>query len=347
MNLEKTIKYRNTWMALAIIWIVLTHSTLVVHNPVLLYIRQIGYGGVDLFIFASGLGCFYSLSKDSNINQFLKRRFNKIMPTFWCFLVFYFIYRKLNGGIGISAIIGNILCLQSFTFKGDSFNWYIDCLWLFYFLAPYIYFRTQKMQNHFNAIWFMLILLFFSIPFFRCDNLIIMVTRLPLFFMGMYVGRLSQKKDYKLSILSVVLLIIVMIFGIMMLKYFLIHYSKYLWSYGLYWYPFILITPGLCLCVSLFCMLIEKNIIGKGIIKILSVVGNHTLEIYLVHVLLFEIVKNSITNGDIINSNLLWVKCWLIIVIATITLKYITKIVVLLFEKIKKYCLLILKKRET
>jgi peptidoglycan/LPS O-acetylase OafA/YrhL len=71
------------------------------------------------------------------------------------------------------------------------------------------------------------------------------------------------------------------------------------------------------------------------------------LEIYLVHVLLFEIVKNSITNGDIINSNLLWVKCWLIIVIATITLKYITKIVVLLFEKIKKYCLLILKKRET
>ena len=336
MNLEKTIKYRNIWMAIAIVWVMLFHSSLLIHNSALSFIKQIGYGGVDIFMFASGLGCFYSLSKDSNPNQFLKRRFNKIMPTFWCFLVFYFIYKKLNGGIGISAIIGNILCLQSFTFNGNSFNWYIDCLWLFYFLAPYIYFRTQKMGNHFSAIWFVLILLLFSIPFFNCHNFIVMATRLPLFFMGMYMGKLSQKKDYKLSIPFVIILIIGMIFGIVMLKYSLVHYAKYLWNYGLYWYPFIFITPGLCLCISQLCLLIEKIFIGRGIIKIISVVGSHTLEIYLVHVLLFEIINNKITNGEIVNNNLLWMKSLLIVVIATVILKYLTKLVVFILDKIKK-----------
>ena len=185
MELNKIIKYRNIWMAFAIIWVILFHSSIIIHSSTLEFIKQIGYGGVDIFIFASGLGCYYSLYKNSNSYDFIKRRFVKLMPTFWCFLVVYVIYYRLNGGIDIGAIIGNILCIQTFTTNGNAFNWYISCIWLFYFLAPYIYFHTNNIKTKMGAFGFIMFLLLFSVPFFifsivnnRNENIIIVFTYL-------------------------------------------------------------------------------------------------------------------------------------------------------------------------
>ena len=318
---------------MAIIWVVLFHSTMIIPNSIINSIKQLGYGGVDIFIFASGLGCFYSLNKNSNINEFLKRRFKKLMPTLLCFLAVYIVYKIFNGGIGISAIIGNILCVQTFTFKGNDFNWYISCIWLFYILAPYIYQYTNNIKTKKRAIMYVLFLLLFTIPFFRCNNLIIMITRLPLFFLGMYVGKLSTDKEYKLSKLSVVVSIVLMIIGIIGLKFCYTHYAKYLWSYGLYWYPFILITPGLCILISLICSYIDSKKQGKYVIKLFDCIGQNTFEVYLVHILIFEIIKNMVKNGKLINSNLLWIKCYGVVIICSILLKYFTRLVVYVFYK--------------
>ena len=333
MKLDKLIKYRSVWMALAIMWVVVFHSMMIMPNSILEFIKQIGYGGVDIFIFASGLGCYYSLSKDSNINKFLKRRFDKLMPTFWCFLVVFILYKKLHEGIGITAIIGNILCIQSFTLKGDSFNWYICCIWLFYFLAPYIYFHTKNIKTKFSVIMYILFLLLFSISFINCHDLIIMMTRLPLFFMGMYCAKLSKIRNYKLSKTSIILSIISMIIGLIILKYCYVNYYNYLWNYGLHWYPFILIVPGLCTSISLLCLLIDDKKIGKNIIKFLNVIGNNTFEVYLVHIFIFGIVKTKIINGTLVNSNRLWFKCIILVIISSILLKYVTKLVVFIFDK--------------
>lgn len=334
MELSKIIKYRSVWMALAIIWVVIFHTTMIIPNSIVKFIKQIGYGGVDIFIFASGLGCYYSLNKNSDINEFLKRRFKKLMPTFWIFLVVFILYKKLNGGIGLSAIIGNILCIQTFTFRGNSFNWYICGIWLFYFLAPYIYLHTNRIKSKFGVIIYILFLALFSIPFIKCNNLIIMITRLPLFFMGMYCAKLSKDKEYKLSRLSIIISLIFMILGIVILKYCYIHYSKYLWSYGLHWYPYILITPGLCICISYLCNLIDNKKIGKNIIKFFNMIGSNTFEVYLVHILFFGIIKDKIKHGELTNSNMLWLKCFGIIIVCSILLKYITKLVMYIYEKI-------------
>ena len=336
MKLDKIIKYRSVWMAFAILWVILFHSMVKIPNSTLDFIKSIGYGGVDIFIFASGLGCYYSLSKDSDPNRFLKRRFDKLMPTFWCFLTVFIIYKKLHKGIGISAIIGNILCIQTFTFKGNSFNWYICCIWLFYFLAPYIYSHTNRIKKNLSAVSYILLLLLFSIPFVRCNNLIIMITRLPLFFMGMYCAKLSMKKNYTLSKPMIISLIISMVIGLIILKYCYIHYEKYLWSYGLHWYPFILIVPGLCICISFLCSIIENKNIGKRIINFMNFVGKNTFELYLVHTFIFEIVSDKINKGDLNNSNLLWIKCFIIVIIASIILKYLTKFVLFICSKISE-----------
>ena len=337
MKLNKITKYRSVWMAFAIIMIILFHSKMIMPNSVLDFIKKTGYGGVDIFIFASGLGCYYSLSKNSDINAFLKKRFSRLMPTFWCFLPFYFFYKYLNGGISVGAIIGNLLCIHPFTLKNDSFNWYIGCIWLFYFLAPYLYFHTKKIKNTYNAFIYLIFLLLFTIPFFECNEFIIMITRLPIFFLGMYCAKQSKKENYTLSKTTIILSIIIMIIGIIILRYIYIHYPEYLWSYGLHWYPFIFIVPGLCLCISLLCILIDNKKVGTYIIKVLNIIGENTFELYLTHIFIFSIVKDKISNRQLINSNLLWLKYFVIVILASILLKYITKIILFICKKTINY----------
>ena len=333
MELKKVLKYRNIFMALAILWIIFYHMKYTINIPIIKFIKNTGYGGVDIFIFASGIGCFYSLYKNENINGFIKRRIKKLMPTFWVFILFFIAYRLFNKTIGIRSIIGNILCVESFAFNKHEFNWYISCIWLFYFLAPYLYFYTKNIKSHFKAFLFLILLLLFTLPFMRNDALIIMVTRLPLFFLGIYFGKLINE-DYKLSKTQLILSILIMIIGIFILKYSFIYYKKLLGDYGLYWYPFILITPPLCIIISSICDLINKNKVGKFILKIFDKLGTITFELYLVHVLIFEIVRDMLSNKTLNNNILLWIISTLISFILAIGLKYLTKLILLLLNKI-------------
>lgn len=72
MNLSKMIKYRSIWMALAIIWVMIFHTTLIIPNNYVRFIKGIGYGGVDIFIFAAGIGSYYSLIRILILMNLLK-----------------------------------------------------------------------------------------------------------------------------------------------------------------------------------------------------------------------------------------------------------------------------------
>lgn len=80
------LQYRNVWMGLAILWIVFFHSGLEI--LVLHFVKMSGYGGVDIFVFSSGIGCFYSLDKDQDAERFMIRRIKKSFQliTFFVFL---------------------------------------------------------------------------------------------------------------------------------------------------------------------------------------------------------------------------------------------------------------------
>ena len=59
MTIKETIRFRSVWMILAMLWIILFHSELSFEFEVFKYIKTIGYGGVDIFLFASGIGCYF------------------------------------------------------------------------------------------------------------------------------------------------------------------------------------------------------------------------------------------------------------------------------------------------
>ncbi len=63
MTIEQMTSKRGIWMALGILWVVFFHTTLFFEYQFMNDIKLFGYGGVDILLFASGMGCFYSYKK--------------------------------------------------------------------------------------------------------------------------------------------------------------------------------------------------------------------------------------------------------------------------------------------
>lgn len=305
MEIKKIFKYRNIWMAFAILWIMLFHSSININSVIFNEIKKIGYGGVDIFLLASGLGCYFSLEKDSDIYNFIKKRFLKLMPTYWIFLLFYFIFKFITSQISINSIIGNIFCIQNFTGLSNDFNWYMSAIWLLYFLAPYLKKIVDRIDNHKQFLAILCIFLILSIAFWNSNILIITITRIPIFFVGMYIAKYSQDFE-QLTKTRFKILIFLMLLGFFILKIFFEIYHSKMWSHGLYWYPFILITPGLCLVISYLCQKIDEYSIGRKILKVFQKIGNNTFEIYLVHIPLYELISLLIKKGFLPKRNLTW-----------------------------------------
>lgn len=306
IKLEDLFQYRSVWMGIAILWVVFYHVRIVWQEP-LNTIRKVSYGGVDLFLFASGIGCYYSLSRDGDLLRFLKRRFLRIIPVYWFFLLFWCTVKMLTGGIPVSAIIGNFLCIQTFTYRGNDFNWYISAIWLLYFLAPFFKEAADRMSSWVQCGLMLLVLLLFSIPFGESRALITTMTRIPLFFLGVYFGKLAKNGAVLTKSLFAGAMISLFL-GLGLLFYFLEYHADKLWN-GLYWYPFLLIIPGMCLLISCICQAVRIRPLQKG----LAFLGKYSFEIYLVHVLIFYVLLYWIQTGYVENSRRNWLYAVLLI----------------------------------
>lgn len=67
MNFKNITKYRYVWMALSIILIFLYHLEISTNNQLLLKIFSVGYMGVDIFMFSTGLGLYFSYKNSSSL----------------------------------------------------------------------------------------------------------------------------------------------------------------------------------------------------------------------------------------------------------------------------------------
>ena len=82
--------YRGALMGVAIIWVMLYHLG-DIDVSVIRVIFGVGYGGVDIFLFLSGFGLYFSLSKKENsLTRYYKKRFCRVLPEFWLYLLVLF-----------------------------------------------------------------------------------------------------------------------------------------------------------------------------------------------------------------------------------------------------------------
>ena len=287
MEIKRLTQYRSCWMGFAIIWIVLYHSQLNTNNQIFMIFQNLGLGGTDIFLFCSGLGCYCSLTNDPNSMHFLKKRFMNLMPTYWCFIIIWIAFKKQTSGISFFDAMGNIFCIEMLINSENCFNWYISAIWILYLISPYLKEIVDKSESWLSYMATFLIVFFVSVPLWNNSILLIFFSRIPVFFIGMCVGKL-YRKNFILKPIHIAAVLIGMIFGCILLACFYFYCPGLLIRYGFIWYPFILIAPGICMVISLLLVSIESTIAGKTIKNVLSHIGDNTFEIYLIHLFTIE-----------------------------------------------------------
>ena len=277
---------RSFLMGIAILWVVLYHIPEECTLPVIGFIKNAGYGGVDIFIFLSGFGSFYSLKKNEDALSFLKRRLIRLFPSYLLFITIFMIVQKVTSKLYFTEICGNLTMTGWWAGTPDQFNWYIDCIILFYILAPYIFGVIKRGTGKILATTLMILFAFLiSIGFMHSQQLIAMV-RLPIFILGFAFAGVECKLTEKRF--AIIFWNIVGVIGWGLLVFFMNQATIDNWHYGTYWYPFFLIVPGLVIDLSLLGSILESNVITSKIKSFFMIMGTASFEIYLWHILIFE-----------------------------------------------------------
>ena len=131
--------YRGELMGFAMLWVMLFHAyPLKVPTLPLKLFKQVGFGGVDIFIMLSGLGLYtsYLHRGPEPLWPYFKRRFVRILPAYWLVVGLYSLWLRWKGRISFTVMAWNLSTLHYWFHIPGSFNWYVPAILLFYLLAP-------------------------------------------------------------------------------------------------------------------------------------------------------------------------------------------------------------------
>lgn len=224
------------------------------------------------------------------------------MPVYLVFMLIYLPFQVLVNKITFSAVVGNLLMIQGFTGLGHNFNWYITFLVIIYLLTPIFVQMLDRACRKAQVIALVIFTVIITIPFWGSEHLIL-VTRIPVYILGVYFGKLG-KMGVMFNRKQIASVFAVSAVGLLTLLLCFIQFKGYLWDYGLYWYSFLLITPGVCFMLSFLFMWICNNGIGKRIYSCLYIIGSCSFELYLVHIFFLEIYSYLIEINIVKKSNI-------------------------------------------
>lgn len=294
-------KHRSALMGVAMLWIMSFHlSPFRTYLPIIGSVSNIGYGGVDIFLFLSGFGLFFSVSKNNfSLLKYYKKRFFRIFPEFWLFLLCTFI---ISMKFDFKSVF-NLLCCASTigVWVGyPYFLWFISCYVLFSFAFPFYYKHFQRYGMIvpklyiFTGLVLTIIFGMISVNFLNYKTGIFAgtISRIPIFIIGSLFGYITKEQiDSKLSTQLTSLFLLLTPLAVVILFVSFKFYPTYLRPFSLFWIPFIIISPSLCIQLS---TLLERT--PKIINNILSWVGNLSLELYIVHEYVNKQISEHLVN---------------------------------------------------
>lgn len=278
-------------------------------------LKTCGAGGVDIFVFASGLGCYYSLKKNPDTLTFLKKRLIKIVPAYYLCVTPWVIFDGIRLGATVQGVVATYLGIDSLFGLGLQTLWYVNGLVVYYILV--LFFVPLCLRGSFKTkllgFGFCFLL---AAPFLGDTMRLMLFARVPLLYLGVCAADYGSRHP-ALTKRAVFALLGGMAAGIALLLLFYYRCHEYLYPYGLLWWPFILIVPGLCLLVSWLSMLLERA--APIVIRVLRYIGGCTFEIYLVHAFVFYAARRAMEAGIFYGTD----KRWLLITAASFLLAFL------------------------
>ncbi len=287
MTIKQMIKYREIWMGIAMLSVMIYHSGIQFPIELLNKIKEIAYGGVDIFLFASGIGNYYSYTKSEAPLEFIKRRILRLAPIYIPFMIVWGLYHIVMGQMNAVVFVGNLFAVQTLSHSGISFNWYLAALIVFYVLTPYLATFIKK-NTLGKCIVLVAAAILLSTAFFNDRKFIVLATRLPIYIIGMMFAKYDAQIIKKKYALSAALLFAASVAALYACRAYV---PRYLWNYGLHWYPYILMTPFLCYVISCVSRWSEGCKPIRYVQRCIGLLGKYSFELYLVHIFVFKLVS--------------------------------------------------------
>ena len=257
------------------------------------YLRPIFQFGVDIFLLLSGFGLYYSYNKKPNVPLFYKRRFIRLLPSYFVCAILVVL------GYVISNRLTFIECLKRYSIVGfyifgDLGSWFIGAIIVLYLLFPLFYKLLKYNRKVFilaNVILFFVSLaleyLIKNVAFNGINT--VMIARIPTFSLGMILANETLSNNKKLDnvpwFLWVIINIISLILSVLILKFGL----NWVYLRGAYLF---LTLSFLVLMSALF----DKIKLKGWLNKLLIILGTVTLETYVIHPIILEFTDSLFKN---------------------------------------------------
>lgn len=279
--------------------------------------------GVDIFLFLSGLGLYYSWEKNSNYKEFLKKRLPRILLPYFIICIPALLWRDIFFlDQGFIEFFKDFLFISFFQ-SGKNWFWYICFITICYVIFPYLFEMIDSCKknieiektllNIFTTVTVVGLLLYhFANPYFGNTN--IMLLRIPSFIFGIYLGKLSYNKE---KITGKWLFVCILALLVMPLRSFnKLLLNRYVVALGA--------LASLFIIIYILEFFEEKGYKLKIVRKFIEFFGKYSLEIYLLHVTVRTILNSYGLYTARIRYELLMVG---ITIILSIIVHYIVEII--------------------
>ncbi len=201
-------KYRSELMGIACIFISPCHfsNALKEHDKTVSLFAKILehlHSDVDVFMFLSGFGLFYSYQKRrTTYGTFIKKRCGKVLPTYlFVSSVTYIVYDVLLSNNGIINPLKRVLFIPWFM-EGSTKGWFVLTIVIFYLLFPMVYKAIERLNRWELLCYIMFLIMFWLITAFfdlKYENYRLFrfrqaIERFPIFVFGVLCGKWSLEK---------------------------------------------------------------------------------------------------------------------------------------------------------
>ena len=283
-------KRRNDLFGMAIVSIVIFHfcaESNVAASKI--YCALVGSVGVPIFLMLSGMGLFFSMSKNAGIGQFYKKRLVRVLIPYVIVAGVHFLVRYIIiEGKGFVDWLRGMFFVDFIT-KRDTQFWFIALILVMYLVFPLLFKLFKSGKLNFLKLFILcgvVVAANFALSKYApvlYKNIEIMLTRIPAFLIGVYFGekvynkRPVQLPFWLISILGGAAFVYIGIMrSVVGVKFLLdiVRYGETLYA---------------LLIVMVLSILLEA-INSAGFSKICAFFGGMSLELYMVHVSLRTIM---------------------------------------------------------
>lgn len=186
-DLSSISRGRSLILCTAALMVLIFHSSYQFEHSLMAFLVESGYMGVDLFLFVSGVGLYYSFSGNPDVRTFYKHRAVRILPAFLIVSVAWNLFRYPGS---VKAFLENITLISFYT-RGDRTFWYFALIIPLYIVYPVIHMLIQKYRG-FAAAGMIVAVLVLSALFTKCfwqfSLIEIAFARIPVFICGVWLA---------------------------------------------------------------------------------------------------------------------------------------------------------------